>query len=73
MKTVTVKIEDGLLLDLLLHRLYGVRGRTLVEATLDLNQDLETAGLYLPAGTQVQIPDLPAETATRQNVPSLFD
>ena len=70
-ETITVRGEN-ITLDLLLWRKYGVRGRSLLERTYDLNQDLALLGTVLPLGTMVTLPDLAAETAEARQVVSLF-
>lgn len=73
MQAITVKGE-GITLDLLLWRAYGVRGRILVEEALALNTDLAALGAIIPLGTQVQLPDLPPEEAGQsREVVSLFE
>lgn len=73
MQTITVKGE-GITLDLLLWRAYGVRGRILVEDALALNTDLAALGAIIPLGTLVHLPDLPAaETGQSLLVVSLFE
>ncbi|QGA57775.1 tail protein X [Brucella sp. 2280] len=72
MQTVTVKGE-GITLDLLLWRAYGVRGRILLEDALALNVDLARLGTVIPMGTKVFLPDLPPENEGRsREVISLF-
>lgn len=72
MQSVTVKGE-GITLDLLLWRAYGVRGRILLEDTLALNVDVARLGTIIPMGTKVLLPDLPAETQGQsREVISLF-
>lgn len=72
MQSVTVKGE-GITLDLLLWRAYGVRGRILLEDTLALNVDVARLGTIIPMGTKVLLPDLPAETQRQsRDVISLF-
>jgi phage tail protein X len=58
-------------LDLLLWRRFGVRGETLVEATLDLNPGLAPA-VHIPPGTAVVLPDAPAAPATAETAVDLF-
>lgn len=70
-ETITVRGEN-ITIDLLLWRKYGVRGRSLLERTYDLNQDLALLGPVLPLGTMVTLPDLAAETAEARQVVSLF-
>ncbi|KAB0571282.1 tail protein X [Brucella pituitosa] len=73
MQSITVKGE-GITLDLLLWRAYGVRGRILVEEALALNTDLAALGAIIPLGTLVQLPDLPPEeTGQSRQVVSLFE
>lgn len=58
----TVIVEgEGIALDALLFRLTG--REDMVPAVLDVNPDLAAIGPILPAGTQVKIPDMPAEEA----------
>lgn len=72
MQTITVKGE-GITLDLLLWRAYGVRGRSLIEKSLSLNVDMARLGTVIPMGTKVILPDLPPEEAGRsREVVSLF-
>lgn len=72
MQTITVKGE-GITLDLLLWRAYGVRGRSLLEKTLSLNVDMARLGTVIPMGTKVMLPDLPPEyTRHSREVVSLF-
>lgn len=70
-ESVTVKGE-GLTLDLILWRRYGVRGRSLVEAALAANPGLAMLGPELPLGTVIIIPDLPPQTTAVQSRVSLF-
>ena len=63
---------EGIVLDLLLHRKYGVRGRELVEQTLVLNPGLAALGPVLPLGTRVLLPDLPELSPVTKRVVSLF-
>jgi phage tail protein X len=70
-KTITIQRED-VVLDALLWRLFGVRGRRLLEETYELNPGLASRDLFLPIGTQVLIPDLPAETAAAVKIITLF-
>lgn len=71
-ETVTVKGE-GITVDLLLWRRYGVRGRRLVEETLARNPGLAQLGQFLPLGTVVILPDLPVqEEPAPRKVVSLF-
>lgn len=71
-ETFTVRGE-GLTVDLVLWRKYGLRGRSLIEATLDANPGLGKLGPYLPLGTVFTIPNLPAETTPAVNRVSLFN
>jgi len=72
MQTIIVKGE-GITLDLLLWRAYGVRGRSLVESTLAFNTDLASLGVIIPMGMAVNLPDLPPEELGQsRNVVSLF-
>lgn len=60
--TETVTIEgQGITIDLLLWRRFGVVGQTLVPATLALNPGLAALGPVLPAGRRVVLPSAPAE------------
>lgn len=61
-ETITIR-GDGITVDLLLWRRYGVRGKSLVEQTLDTNPGLAALGPYLPHGTIVNLPDLPPVAA----------
>lgn len=71
-ETITIRGE-GISLDLLLWRRYGVRGQGLVEEALVLNPGLAALGPVLPLGTVVTIPDLPpAASAPAVKVVSLF-
>lgn len=71
-ETITIRGE-GISLDLLLWRRYGVRGQALVEQTLDLNPGLAALGTILPLGAIVTIPDLPPPaSAPAVKVVSLF-
>lgn len=71
-ETVTVRGE-GLTVDLILHRRYGIRGRELIAQTYELNAGLADLGAFLPLGTRVILPDLPIQqTPTVQRV-SLFN
>ena len=70
-ETIVIKGE-GITLDLILWRKYGVRGRSLVEQTLDLNPGLSGLGAFLPLGTEVILPDLPAQQQISTRVVSLF-
>lgn len=71
-KTITIR-GDNISVDLLLWREYGVRGRALLEQTLDINPGLAALGPIIPHGQSVTLPDLPATSAV-QSVPviSLF-
>ena len=72
MQTVTVKGE-GITLDLLLWRAYGVRGRSLLENALALNVDVARLGAVIPMGTEVTLPDLhPKDAVQSREVVSLF-
>ncbi|MFN4098137.1 MAG: tail protein X [Pararhodobacter sp.] len=64
---------EGITLDLILWRRHGVRGRALVEATLELNPGLSGAGTVLPLGTSIEVPRLPErEAVAPRPVVSLF-
>jgi phage tail protein X len=71
MDTVTIRGE-GITLDLLLWRTYGVRGQQLVEEALDANPGLAGVGAVLPLGTVVRIPPLPVETRAPAPLITLF-
>ena len=72
MQTVTIKGE-GITLDLLLWRAYGVRGRSLLESALSLNIDLARLGTVIPIGTKIILPDLPpVDLGQSRDVVSLF-
>ena len=70
----TIVIQgDGISVDLLLWREYGVRGRSLVEQTLEINPGLAALGPIIPHGFSLILPDLPAQTeVTRTPVITLF-
>lgn len=71
-ETITVEGE-GLTLELLLWRRYGIRGRELVTVALERNPGLATLGPVLPPGTKVMIPDLPSQgRQPARKVVSLF-
>jgi phage tail protein X len=70
-ETITIRGE-GISLDLLLWRKFGVRGRELVESALDLNPGLAALGPIIPMGTVVRIPPLPAESRTPVKLVTLF-
>lgn len=62
------------MLDLLLWRRYGRRGQALVDDAYRLNRKLADAGVILPVGTIVLLPDLPAvPRAPLRRAVSLFD
>lgn len=63
---------EGLTVELVLHRLYGLRGRELVEQTFRDNPALASHGTFLPLGTVFTPPDLPAQTAVAKPRRSLF-
>jgi phage tail protein X len=71
-KTFTVRGE-GLTVDLILWRKYGLRGRSLLEVTLDANPGLGKLGPVLPLGTRFSIPDLPPQTTPTVARVSLFN
>lgn len=72
-ETITVRGE-GITVDLLLWRKYGVRGRGVVEATFALNPGLAALGPILPLGTLVTLADLPAAPKVSERLAiSLFD
>jgi phage tail protein X len=68
---VTIRGE-GITLDLLLWRIYGVRGRSLLAQTLAANPGLASLGPEIPLNTVVQIPDLPSQTTPTVERVSLF-
>ncbi|WP_137136605.1 tail protein X [Rhizobium sp. FKY42] len=70
-ETFTVRGE-GLTVELVLHRKYGVRGRELVNETLKLNPGLAELGAVLPLGASFTIPDLPPQKEVRVQQKSLF-
>ena len=63
---------EGLTVELILHRMYGIRGRALVEETLRSNPGLAALGPFLPLGTIFMPPDLPPQTAASRPRKSLF-
>ncbi|WP_281978790.1 tail protein X [Pseudorhizobium flavum] len=67
----TVKGE-GLTVELVLHRLYGLRGRELVEQTFRDNPGLAAHGTFLPLGAVFTPPDLPPRTVVAKPRKSLF-
>lgn len=71
MEEVIVRGE-GITLDLLLWRRYGVRGQELVEATYEANPGLAKLGSHLPLGTRVMLPDLPAAPRPSPQLITLF-
>jgi len=71
MDSVTIKGE-GITLDLLLWRIHGVRGQTLVSEALEINPGLAGVGAVLPLGTVVKIPALPVETRPAVPLITLF-
>lgn len=71
-RTLTVRSE-GLVLDAILSAATdAVTGRSLVEATLELNPGLAALGLIIPLGTTIIIPDPPTEAVAAREVVSLF-
>ena len=70
-ETIIVKGE-GITLDLLLHRKYGVPGRALMPTALTLNPGVSDNGPFIPLGTSVVIPDLPASSSSTTKVVTLF-
>lgn len=70
-ETITIRGE-GITLDLLLWRRYGVRGQALVEAALRLNPGLAALGPVLPLGIAVKIPELPPATQSTRRYVSMF-
>ena len=72
-ETITVRGE-GITVDLLLWRKYGVRGRALVEQTFALSPGVAALGPVLPLGTVVTLADLPAASQVDERLAtSLFD
>lgn len=72
METVIVQ-RTRTTIDLLLWRRFGMAGRAMISATLDLNPGLAGAGAVLPLGTPVRLPELPASVAPAgRRVISLF-
>jgi phage tail protein X len=70
----TIKIKgEGISLDLLLWRRFGVAGQKIVEKTLNLNPGLAALGAELPIGALVTLPDEPVASATAETAISLFD
>jgi phage tail protein X len=70
-ETITIRGE-GISVDLLLWRKFGVRGRELVETVFDINPGLAALGPFLPLGTTVIVPPLPAESRTPVKLVTLF-
>ena len=71
-ETITIRGE-GIMADLLLWRKYGVRGQALVDELYDLNPGLADLGPFIPIGTEVIVPDLPApQPFTERTVVTLF-
>lgn len=69
----TVEIRrEGLTLDLLLYRAYGLDGQVLVEQALELNPGIAGLGAVLPLDTTVILPDKPQRVFTARAVVSLF-
>ncbi|QUS57767.1 tail protein X [Pseudovibrio brasiliensis] len=58
---ITVTGEE-ITLYLLLVRVHGWKGQDLITEALSLNPGIASEGAFLPAGQEVLIPDLPAET-----------
>jgi phage tail protein X len=71
MEEVTVRGE-GITLDLLLWRRYGVRGQDLVEATFEANPGLAQQGSELSLGTRVALPALPVNPRPSPPLITLF-
>lgn len=63
---------EGLTVELVLHRKYGVRGRSLVEETMRINPGLADLGAFLPLGSSFTIPELKAQTSLARVRKSLF-
>ena len=55
-------VGDGITLDLLLWRRFGIAGQVLVPATLALNPGLAAVGVLLTPGLTVTLPSAPAPT-----------
>lgn len=71
---IKLKVEgENITLDLLCHRIHGVRGREVVEQSFDLNPGLAAMGAILPLGTEVTIAELPARDQFTRTVIGLFD
>lgn len=69
--TVDIR-REGLTIDLLLYRAYGVDGQVLVEQALDLNPGVASLGAVLPLGASVILPDKPQRVFSARTVVSLF-
>lgn len=64
-----VTIEgQGITLDLLLWRRFGIAGQALLEATYELNRGIAALGAVLPAGTVVTLPDPPSPRSAAATV-----
>ncbi|MBP1852107.1 tail protein X [Rhizobium halophytocola] len=71
-ETFTIR-REGMTVELLLHQLYGVEGRSLLAQTLLDNPGLSELGAYLPLGTVIAVPDKPVKNAfAERRVVSLF-
>lgn len=70
-QTITVR-REGVALDALLWRVHGIKGRGLLEQTYAANPGLASAGMFLPIGTSVFIPDLPADKIAAVKIVTLF-
>lgn len=68
MASVTV-VQDQMTVDLLVWRALGRQDQQLVEQTLELNPGLASAGVFLPIGTVVVLPELePVRARLRETV-----
>ena len=63
----TYRTTDGDVIDAVCRRFYG-REAGAVEAVLEANPGLAELGPVLPAGTQVELPDLPRPLETIETV-----
>jgi phage tail protein X len=69
--TVDIR-REGLTIDLLLYRAYGLDGQVLVEQALEMNPGVASLGAVLPLGTSVILPDKPQRVFAARAVVSLF-
>lgn len=70
-ETVTIR-GDGISLDLLLWRRFGVAGQALLTTTLDLNPGLAACGAILLLGTVVVLPEAPLPAVATDQPVDLF-